>query len=111
MQADESAIERIKAQLVQLGPVLPGSLSKQWNVCGSPGCRCKDPKHPRRHGPYHQLSYTLRGKSSTVFVRAEDVAEVRRRLRRYGEFKRLCGALVAAYIGEMRQQGINRRES
>ena len=109
MQADERAVERIQAQLVRLGPVLPGSLGKQWNVCGSPGCRCKDPKHPRRHGPYYQLSYTLRGKSSTVFVRAEDVAEVRRRIRRYGEFKQLCGALVAAYIEEMRLQGINRR--
>ena len=108
MRTYESAIERIKAQLAGLGPVLPGSLSKQWNVCGSPGCRCKDPKHPRRHGPYYQLSYTLRGNSSTVFVRAADVAEVRRRIRRYGEFKQLCGALVAAYIEQMRQQGINR---
>ena len=109
MQADEITIERIKAQLVRLGPVLPGSLSKQWNVCGSPGCRCKDSKHPRRHGPYHQLSYTLRGKSSTVFVRAEDVAEVRLRIRRYGQFKELCGALVMAYIEQMRKQGINGR--
>jgi hypothetical protein len=109
MRKEEGAIERIKVRLVGLGPVLPGSLSRQWNVCGSPGCRCKAPKHPRRHGPYYQLSYTLRGKSSTVFVRAEDVAEVRRRIRRYGEFKQLCGVLVAAYIEEMRQQGIRRR--
>ena len=109
MQDTEAVVSRIKTRMLELGPVLPGSLSKQWNVCGSPGCRCKDPQHPRRHGPYYQLSYTLRGKSSTVFVRAEDVAEVRRRIRRYGEFKQCCGALVAAYIKEMRQQGINRR--
>ncbi len=108
MQDTEAVVSRIKTRLVELGPVLPGSLGKQWNVCGSPGCRCKDPKQPRRHGPYYQLSYTIRGKSSTVFVRAGDVSEVRRRIRRYGEFKQLCGALVAAYIEQMRQQGINR---
>lgn len=109
MQADASGIERIRAQLVRLGPVLPGSLGKQWNVCGSPGCRCKDPKRPRRHGPYYQLSYTLRGRSSTVFVKSEDVAEVRRRIRRYREFKQLCGALVAAYIEDLRRDGIKGR--
>lgn len=109
MKHAESVVSRIKTRMLELGPMLPGSLSKQWNVCGSPGCRCKDPKHPRRHGPYYQLSYTLRGKSSTVFVRAEDVAEARQRIRRYGEFKQLCGALVAAYIEEMRQKGINKK--
>jgi len=109
MQTDGSKIDGIKAQFARLGPVLPGSLGKQWNVCGSPGCRCKDPKRPKRHGPYYQLSYTLRGKSSTVFVKTEDVPEVRRRIRRYREFKQLCAALVAAYVQEMRQNGIERR--
>lgn len=109
MKKGKTVIGKIKAQLGRLGPVLPGSISKQWNVCGSPRCRCKDPKHPRRHGPYYQLSYTLHGKSSTVFVKTGDVAEVRRRIRRYREFKQLCAALVAAYIEELRQQGIHGR--
>jgi hypothetical protein len=55
------------------------------------------------------LSYTLRGKSSTVFVKPADVAEVRQRIKRYGEFKRLCGELVAAYVEAIRQPGSNRR--
>lgn len=109
MQDAEAAVGRIKTKMFDLGPVLPGSLGKQWNVCGSPGCRCKDPKHPRRHGPYYQLSYTLHGKSSTVFVKPKDVVEVRRRIKRYGEFKRLGGELVAAYIETLRQQGIKER--
>ena len=45
----------------------PGSLREQYNVCGKAGCRCKDPKKPQKHGPYYQLSYTWRGKSSTPF--------------------------------------------
>ena len=78
---------------------------------GTPGCKRKDPKHPQRHGPYYQLSYTLRGKSSTVFVKPQDVAEVRRRIRRYGEFKQLCGALVEAYVVGIRQIGSLRRKT
>ena len=41
-----------------------GSLSRQYNVCSSPGCRCKA-SPPRKHGPYYQLSYTRNGKSTT----------------------------------------------
>ena len=109
MKDADVVISRIKTQILELGPVLPGSLTKQWNVCGSPGCRCKDPKHPRRHGPYYQLSYTLLGKSSTVFIKPSDVAEVRQRIKRYGQFKLLCGDLVAAYVEILRQQGIKER--
>ena len=109
MTEANDAVKRIKAKLLGLGPLLPGSLGQQWNVCGTPGCQCKDPKHPRRHGPYYQLSYTLQGRSSTVFVKPQDVAEVRRGIRRYAQFKRLCGELVAAYVQSIRQQGRNRR--
>ena len=106
MKEKWAEVERIKVRITELGPVLPGSLSKQWNVCGSPGCKCKDPKHPRRHGPYYQLSYTLQGKSSSVFVKPTDVPEARRRIRRYAQFKKLCGALAEAYVKEVRQHGI-----
>ena len=70
----EQRIEQIKRSLTELGPMHPGSLSEQYNVCGTPGCHCKDPKHPRKHGPYYQLSYTWRGKSSSRFVRPQRVA-------------------------------------
>ena len=109
MNEAHDAVTGIKTKLLGLGPVLPGSLGKQWNVCGTPGCKCKDPKQPRRHGPYYQLSYTLQGRSSTVFVKPQDVAEVRRCIRRYAQFKRLCGELVAAYVRSIRQRSRNGR--
>lgn len=105
MKKSRSEVDRVKASIMELGPVLPGSLSKQWNVCGSPGCKCKDSERPRRHGPYYQLSYTLRGKSSSLFVKPADVPEVRRRIRRYEQFKSLCGALAEAWVEEVRQHG------
>ena len=51
-------IEKIKAELEGLGGMHPGSISEQYNVCGTPGCRCKDKKNPQKHGPYYQLSFT-----------------------------------------------------
>ncbi len=84
----ERQIERIKRDLAQLGELRPGSLSTQYNVCGSPGCRCKaDP--PKKHGPYYQISYTRKGKSSTRFVRKEDLPNVRRQLKNYQRMKTL----------------------
>mgnify|MGYP003555819473 CR=1 FL=1 len=46
MTVEKKRIVRVKERLLKLEPVLPGSLSKQWNVCGSPRCKCKNPVHP-----------------------------------------------------------------
>ena len=62
----ENEIAKIKQQIVQLDDLRPGTLSEQYNVCGTPGCRCKA-SPPQKHGPYHQLSLTRRGKSKTRF--------------------------------------------
>jgi len=62
--------------LVGVGPILPGSVSRQFNVCGMPGCRCKDKKEPRKHGPYFQLSYGAKGRSSSMLVKEADAGMV-----------------------------------
>ena len=81
-------IEKVKRDLAALGDLRPGSLSTQYNVCGSPGCKCKaDP--PVKHGPYYQVSYTRKGKSSTKFVKKEDLPEVRKELKNYERMKLL----------------------
>lgn len=90
----EHRIEAVKRQLADLGPMHPGSLSEQYNVCGNPGCRCKDPKDPQRHGPYYQLSYTWRGKSSTRFVRQEGVARMQEMVANYKRFRELVNECV-----------------
>jgi hypothetical protein len=105
----EQQIQKIKKQLVALGPILPGSLSEQWNVCGTPGCKCKDPQKPIRHGPYYQLSFSVKGKSSSLFVRSEEVPEAQRRIRRYQRFKELVMALTQAYVDLARKQKLSGR--
>jgi len=49
-------------------PVLRESLRLHKNVCGNPNCRCKDPKKPVRHGPYHYLSHRYKNKAQTIFL-------------------------------------------
>ena len=111
MTKEERRIEQIRKKLVQLGPMLPGSISEQWNVCGTPRCRCKDPERPVKHGPYYQLSFTVGGKSSTMFIKKEDLTEVRRCLKRHEQFRALCTELVQAYVALTRKNGFNGRAS
>ncbi len=84
----ERQIEKVKSELVCLGDMRPGSLSKQYNVCGTSGCKCKATP-PQKHGPYYQLSFSRRGKSSTRFVRKDDVSTVRKQLQNYKRLKKL----------------------
>ena len=94
----EARLARIQAELLALGPIHPGSLSTQANVCGTPGCQCKDPQAPQKHGPYHQLSYTWRGKSTTRFVRPGRVALLQAKPARYQRFRELTAAWVDVAI-------------
>ena len=81
-------IDKVKRDLAALGDMRPGSLSTQYNVCGSPGCRCKATP-PEKHGPYYQVSYTRKGKNSTKFVKKEDLPTVRKQLKNYERMKLL----------------------
>lgn len=86
IRALEREIETIKRELVSLGDLRPGSLSKQYNVCGNPRCRCKgDPPH--KHGPYYQLSFTRKGKSGTQFIKKAHVAMVRKQMKNYSRLR------------------------
>lgn len=98
----EKQIQMVKAALVALGPMRPGSLSKQYNVCGNPTCRCKDKPQPRKHGPYYQLSYVHQGKHTTQFIRRESLAEVRRQLANYKQFRKLTDRWVTLALQQAR---------
>jgi len=88
IRALEREIETIKQELVSLGDLRPGSLSKQYNVCGNASCRCKgDPPH--KHGPYYQLSFTRKGKSGTQFIKKAHVAIVKKQMKNYSRLRTL----------------------
>ena len=91
----QQRIAAIKAALVNLGDLHPGSLSKQYNVCGKPGCRCKDPRRPRRHGPYYQLNYVFRGKKTSLFIPRDRVTKLRAQLTNYKILRRSTDQWIA----------------
>lgn len=99
-------IARIKQRMVDLGPVHPGRITKQYNICGTPGCRCKDPEEPRKHGPYHYLSYTFRGIGRTLFVHRKQISEVKQRTKRYVQLKKLFTELIEANIKLAREEDV-----
>ena len=82
----DQAIERIKAQLGQIGVVRPGSLTRQY----------KDPT--KQTGAYYQVSYTHRRQSRTAYIRATFVQEVRQQIRDYNTLKQLIERWVALGI-------------
>ena len=73
----ERRIDRIKAALLEIGPMRPGSLTHQY----------KDPQH--HAGAYWQISYTRRMKSRTEYVRREWVKDLRRQIASHKRFKSL----------------------
>jgi hypothetical protein len=90
----EKRIEQIKIRLASLADMRPGSLSEQYNVCGNPTCRCKDPTNPQRHGPYYQLSYVHKGKHTTQFIRRPFLRQVRTEIANYKRFRKMTDEWV-----------------
>ena len=77
IQQIERRIDRIKGALRLIGPMRPGSLTRQY----------KDREN--KTGAYWQISYTRQMKSRTEYVRAEWVEEIRRQIATHKRFKRL----------------------
>jgi hypothetical protein len=88
-------IATVKAELMQIGAMRPGTLSQQYSACQKPGCKCVDPIQPQKHGPFYKLSYSHQGKSTTQFVRPQFVPEVKQQVATYKKFKALTQRWVA----------------
>jgi hypothetical protein len=90
IQQIEQRMDRIKRALLEIGPMRPGSLTRQY----------KDPQH--HAGAYWQISYTRRMKSRTEYVRQEWVKELRRQIATHKRFKRLVDTWIDLSIEHSR---------
>ena len=73
----DGQIQRVRAQLAGLGPMRPGTLTRQY-------------RQPReRQGAFWQLSYTHQMKSRSEYVRPNEVAEVRQEIAAFRRFRKL----------------------
>ena len=109
----ETKIQKLKAELMEIGGMRPGALSQQFAACRKPGCACVDPVKPRKHGPFYQLSYSHRSKSTTRFVRPGYVATIKRELANYKRFRKLADDWVALEIelSQLKLEDSRRNES
>ena len=92
--------------MMQSKPILPGSLEEHYTVCGKPKCCCKDKTNPRKHGPYYRLSYSLKGKNSSVFVKKEDASAIKEMTENYRQSRSNTQYLALKMIDLYRQEGL-----
>jgi hypothetical protein len=96
-------IERmLQARLKRLAPsqpVLLGCLHTVERRCGTPSCRCQHggPKHRAQ-----QLTYKLRGRSYSVYVPQDLVAEVRAWLLEHQRLKNLLHEIHLLSVARIR---------
>jgi hypothetical protein len=90
IQQIEQRIDRIKRALQEIGPMRPGSLTRQY----------KDPQH--HTGAYWQISYTRQMRSRTEYVRPEWVKDIRRQTATHKRFKRLVDQWIDLSIEHSR---------
>src|SRR5215813_9318850 len=72
--AQRAQAAAIAAELAEIGFVLPGTLTERPMRCGRANCRCHaDP--PALHGPYHQWTRKVAGKTVTQFLSDDQLAD------------------------------------
>ena len=82
LERTEERIRKIKLELLALGPIRPGLITRQYRL----------PKEKKR--PFYQLSYTHRMRSRSEYVRPENLAALRRETANFKQFKKLVDRWV-----------------
>jgi hypothetical protein len=63
-KATDRRLQKLQAQLAEIGFALPGTINVVMNRCGKQNCAChQDP--PRLHGPYITWTRKISGKTVT----------------------------------------------
>jgi hypothetical protein len=60
----KAELQRLTAELADIGFIPAGSLVRRYTRCGNPGCRCQA-NPPQPHGPYWQWTRAVGGKTIT----------------------------------------------
>lgn len=82
----KEAIHGIKREIGEIGPVRPGSLSKQAR------------KTKNKYGAYWHLSYTHRGKGHTQYIRDAFVPQVKAEISHFKRFRKLIDRFITLSI-------------
>lgn len=85
--------DALRAQLVSVGDMRPGSLVARYRKCGKLSCRCAG-QGERGHGPSWSLTHAVEGKTRTKIIPAAAVPRTQEQIAEYRRFRRLIRALV-----------------
>ena len=78
----EQKIRSLVASLAKLGAMRPGTLTVQY----------RNPAE--RKTPFHQISYTHKGRGRSEYVRPENLPAVRKEIEAYKKFRRLIEEII-----------------
>lgn len=82
IERTEEKIRKVKEALMALGPMRPGSITRQYRV----------PKEKKQ--PFYQISYTHRMRGRSEYVRPENLAAMKRETANFKRFKQLVDRWV-----------------
>ena len=82
LEIKEKEIRALLARITRLGAMRPGTLTVQY----------RNPAEKKT--PFHQLSYTHKGRSRSEYVRPENFAAVRKEVETYKRFRTLVEAVT-----------------
>jgi len=82
LEKKEQKIAALIAALAHLGPMRPGSLTVQY----------RNPKE--RKTPFHQISYTRKGKGRSEYVRPESLPAIQKEVLTHKKFRLLVEQII-----------------
>ena len=83
--------ETAKAQIQDLGYVIPGTVQRRLYRCGKPNCRCMTANI--LHGPYYQWTRKVAGKTININLDIESAKKVKEWIQNDRKLRKLCRRL------------------
>lgn len=71
-----SRFEKIKKEMTKIGFFKKGSITKRWQTCGNPNCKCSKDKESR-HGPYYWWTFKENTRTKAILVPEKMLPEVK----------------------------------
>jgi len=86
--------DQLKARLVEIGDMRPGSLVERFRKCGKPTCHCAQ-EDAAGHGPCYSLTHAVDGKTVTrIIPKGLAVEHTRQQIAEYHRFRDLVRELI-----------------
>ena len=104
---EKERVEILK-EISRIGDMRKGSITETYRCCGKPSCACQANDHAG-HGPYFAFTRKVRGKTSTVQLRAGSrLDKFQREVNTYRQFRALSEKLIEVngFICEARPEPI-----